>query len=843
MSAAAPLAVREAGGETSEAEATRRERRARWCADYRPRPGVPDEMIGPDGAIRPAWDRFLDRLADLAEDEVSARFAAAARHIHNSGMAYRVYGEAAERDWPLGVLPLLIEGAEWAEIAAGVAQRASLMETVLADLYGEAHLVAAGLIPAAAVAASPEFLRPLHGVRQPGGGRQLHLYAADLSRGPDGRWRVLADRTQAPSGTGYALENRMVLARALPEVHGALAVRPLAPFFQAFRDGLAAAAERAEPRIALLTSGPYGDTYVEQAVLARYLGFALVEGDDLTVQDGRLFIRTVAGLKRADVLWRRVDGDFVDPLSLNPASRLGVPGLVEALQAGACVMGNMPGAGLVEGGWLASCLPALAEHLFGEPLRLPGLPTWWCGDPAQRDAVLARADTLTLRPASAPAQGAFTTRAFGLRDPEETGRLFAILRDRPGDLVAQEPVQLSTAPAWDGPGLVPRPFVLRVFAAATPGGWAVMPGGFCRVSEQPDVQPVAMGTGVRAADVWVLADAPADPAAAPMPRLEQAPVRRVSGLLPSRAADNLFWLGRYLERAEAMVRLTICLLSGAGAVPLSEADEGTAWRLRGLLHAWGAVPTVVGPAAALAAHALSGREAWGSARTHVLAARRNAASLRERLSVEMWRSLSALLDVLDRPGGTGSEAQWLDRAERALGLGAALSGLAQENMNRAGGWPFVDIGRRIERAINTCRFAGLFAAEAATADDLGLLLQLADSRISYGARYLLGVALAPVRDMVLLDPYNPRSVAFQVERLAEHFAGLPALRQDGLPEPQTRLVRSLAGEIAGTEAAALTPDVAAAWEERLWAIAEAVETRYFPGGSEAARPERLVALA
>ncbi|MGY2048959.1 circularly permuted type 2 ATP-grasp protein [Methylobacterium sp. JK268] len=838
MSAATPLALA-----LPDSEAEGAARRARWTAGYRPLPGVPDELIGPDGAPRRAWEGFLDRLAALPEDEIAARLAAAERHIHNTGIAYRVYGEAAERDWPLGVLPLLVEEDEWAAIAAGVAQRASLLETVLADLYGDAHLVTAGLIPAAAVAASPEFLRPLHGVRQPGNGRQLHLYAADLSRGLDGRWRVLADRTQAPSGVGYALENRMVLARALPEVHGALDVERLTPFFQAFRDGLAAAAERIEPRIGLLTSGPYGDTYVEQAVLARYLGFALVEGDDLLVQDGRLYVRTVAGLKRADVLWRRVDGDFIDPLALNPDSRLGVPGLVEALKAGACVIGNMPGAGLVEGGWLAAYLPGVCEHLFGEPLRLPGLATWWCGDPVARAAVLERVETLTLRPAAAPAQGAFTTRAFGLRDPAETERLLAVLRDRPGDLVAQEPVQLSTAPVWDGAGLVPRPFVLRVFAAATPGGWQVMPGGFCRISEHADVQPVAMGAGVRTADVWVLGGRDGDPAAA-MPRQDQPAVRRVQGLLPSRAADNLFWLGRYLERAETVVRITACLLAGAGGLARSEADLGTDARLRGLLHAWGAVPTVLGSAAAIAAHALSGREAWGSARAQVAAARRNAAVLRERLSLETWRALRTLHDLLEAPeANPGSEAAWLDRAERALELTAALSGLAQENMNRAGGWPFVDMGRRIERAINACRFAETFAADDATGDDLATLLRLVDSRISYGARYLLGVALAPVRDMVLLDPFNPRSVAFQVERLAEHLDGLPALRQDGLPEPPTRLVRALAGEIASAEAAGLSPAVAQDWEARLWAIAEAAASRYFPGGSDAARPERLVALA
>ncbi|RVU21735.1 circularly permuted type 2 ATP-grasp protein [Methylobacterium oryzihabitans] len=815
---------------------------ARWCGAYAPLPGVPDEMIGPDGTIRPAWARFLDRLGALPESEIVARFASAGRHIHDTGVAYRVYGETAERDWPLGVLPLLVEADEWRAIAAGVAQRAALLEAVLADVYGEGRLTAEGLIPAAAVAASPEYLRPLHGVAPPGG-RHLHLYAVDLARGPDGGWRVLADRTQAPSGTGYALENRLVLARALPDVYNALDVERLAPFYHAFRAGLAAAAQRVEPRICLLTSGPYSDTYVEQAVLARYLGLPLVEGDDLLVQDGRLHVRTVAGLKRADVLWRRVDGDFVDPLVLNPTSRLGVPGLVEALRAGTVAMGNMPGSGLVEGAWLSPFLPALAERLLGEALRLPGLPAWWCGDPAQREAALARLDDLTLRPAAQQAQGAFTSRAFGAaRDPDETARLAAALRDRPGDWVAHERIALSTAPVWDGAGLVPRRFVLRVFAAWTPDGWEVMPGGFCRIAEHADVQPVAMGAGVRAADVWVLSDAPVEPATM-LPPADRAPVRRVPGLLPSRAADNLFWFGRHLERAEAMVRLATALLNGAGAVSLAREDVDTSARLRHLLRAWGAVPSAEGPAALLAAQALSGGEFWGSALAHARSARGNAASLRERLSGEAWRAVSQLLAALDPAGPADSEAALLDRAERALAVTAALSGLAQENMNRAGGWPFVELGRRLERAVNTCRFAGVFAGDGASTDDLGVLLELVDSRISYGARYILGVALAPVRDMVLLDPYNPRSVAFQVERIRERLADLSSLRRDGMPERQTRLVLALSGEIASTEADTLSPAVAEAWEARLWSVAEAVAARYFPGTSEAERPETLVALA
>ena len=819
-------------------------RLARWTAGYAAQPGLPDELVSADGALRPAWARFLGHLAGLPDCEIAARLAAAGRHIHGTGIAYRAYGDTTERDWPIGALPLLIEGTEWQAIAAGVAQRAELLEAVLGDLYGEGALARAGLVPAAAVAGDPEFLRPLVGV-PPSGGRHLHFYAADLARGPDGAWRVLANRTQAPSGAGHALENRLVMARALPEVYAALDVERVASFFQAFRDGLAATASREEPRIGLMTSGPYSDTYVEQAVLSRYLGFALVEGDDLLVRDGLVFIRTVAGLKRVDVLWRRIDGDFVDPLELNPASRLGAPGLVEALRAGAVAMGNMPGTGLVESAWLAASLPALCRHLLGEPLRLPGLPTWWCGDPAQRDAVLERFDYLAFRPAAAPAQGAFSSRAFGGgRDAAETARLRGVLRDRPGDLVAHEPVRLSTAPVWDGTRLVPRPFVLRVFAAATPEGWRVMPGGFCRISETPDVRPVAMGAGVRAADVWVLSDGSTAAQASLLPPSDRVAVRRVPGLLPSRAADNLFWLGRHLERAEAVIRLTACLLDGAGSVSMATEDRATSARIRALLHAWGAVPATEGPAARLAHHALSDGGMWGSALAHALSARRNASSLRERLSGETWRALSSLREVLEAPAeGTDSEAALLDRAERALSLTAALAGLAQENMNRAGGFAFVDLGRRVERAVHACRFALEFGAAGASTDDLGVLLELADSRISYGARYILGVALAPVRDMVLLDPYNPRSLAFQVERLAERLAGLPSLRQDGVAEAPVRLVASLAGEVAGAEAGTLPLEAVAAWETRLWEIAEAVAARYFPGGSDAARPETLATLA
>ncbi|HEV7440243.1 MAG TPA: circularly permuted type 2 ATP-grasp protein, partial [Methylobacterium sp.] len=444
------------------------ERLSRWTGGYRPEAGLPDEFLGAGGAMRGAWPRLLERLGGLSEAEIMARFVSAERHIRDTGISFRIYGDQREHAWPLGSLPLVIEAAEWRALSEGLVQRAELMEAILADVYGPGNLVSNGLLPAAVVAGSPEFLRPLHGVSPPGG-RYLKLYAADIGRGPDGRWRVLADRTQAPSGLGYALENRMVLTRTYPDLYQDLQVERLPSFFQSFREGLAAGAERADPRICLLTSGPYSSTYVEQAALARYLGLMLVEGDDLVMQDGCLHVRTVSGLKRADALWRRIDADYLDPLELNPASRLGVPGLIEALRNGSLVMANMPGSGMVESGALAAYLPGIARALLGEDLRLESPRTWWCGDPDGLAYVRDHLDELTLRPAATPQRGAGRDAILGPHAlAADRERVVAALRDRPFDYVGHEPAPLSTMPGWErtdsGLRFVPRPFALRVFA-------------------------------------------------------------------------------------------------------------------------------------------------------------------------------------------------------------------------------------------------------------------------------------------------------------------------------------------------------------------------------------------
>ena len=817
-----------------------------WLQGYKPLPGIPDELVGDDGQVRPAWLKFLRELSQSSGEVLDERFALATRHIRDTGVSYRIYGEATERVWPVNPLPLILDHQEWDEIAEGVKQRATLMEAVLKDLYGPAELVAQGDLPAAVVTGGADFIRQMRGVTPPGG-RYLHLYAADIGRGPDGRWWVLDDRTQAPSGAGYALENRLVLSRAYPALYNSLNVERLAPFFGAFRDSLTHAATRTEPRICLLTPGPYSETYFEQAHLARYLGFLLVEGEDLVVREGQAHVRTIAGLKRADVIWRRVDADFIDPLELSGASRLGVPGLLDAIRAGGVVVTNLPGSGLVESRALLGFLPALARRLLGEDLKLPNIATWWCGQPRERQLVERNLDDLAIAGAfRGPGRGA----AFGepklLADlaPAERDELLKAMRERPLDFVGQEVVRLSTTPAWRDGVLTPCPFVLRVYAAATPDGWTIMPGGFCRISDKPDARAVIMGEGAQAADVWVLNDKPVERVSLLAGR-EHVHVRRLTGHLPSRAADNLFWLGRYLERAEATLRLIRSLRTSLMESETAGRAAGeTLAKVRGVLVSWGAIDKAVGAGQAAEAviGAVADGEAYGSVISLVREARRAASSTRERLSADFWRLLVELENRL-AIDGVGARAEVMERVDGGLSTLSALSGLTQDNMIRGHGWRFLDMARRIERGVNTCRMMRQFAGDDAGADDLDLLLDLADSQITYRARYLEGMALAPVRDLVMLDPSNPRSTAFQIVALKDHIAALPVLRSDGMPEEPQRLLSRISAEVESEDAARLDARRTLVIEQRLLQLSDSIGARYFLQGSNATPTKKSTGLA
>lgn len=826
---------------------TRSERRNALLAGYRRLPGAYDEFMAPDGSIYPQWEPFLAEWAGLSADELQRRFGLADRHVRDTGVSYRVHGDgdandplAGERAWPLNHVPLVITGAEWQVIAAGVAQRAQLLDAVLGDIYGPGRLVQEGALPAAAITGSPDYLRPLQGTN---GAGQLQGYAADLGRGPDGRWWVLGDRTQAPSGAGYALENRLALGRAFPELFRTMNVERLAAFFQGFRAGLVARAKRTEPRICLLTPGQLNESYFEQAYLARYLGFLLVEGGDLIMRDGLVHVRTIGGFKRADVIWRRIDGDFADPLELNAASALGVPGLVEAIRQDNVVVANGLGSGVVEARALMGFMPGLARDVLGEELILPNIATWWCGQPRERQVVLDRLEEMSIAPAFRANGESLNDQPVLVADldPAERARLRTAIERRGLDHVGQEVVRLSTMPVLHNGRLEPRPMTLRVFAAATPDGWQVMPGGFCRISDETDARAVTMRSGVRSSDVWVTSDQPVEPVTL-LPSPDRIAIRRIVGILPSRAADNLFWLGRYLERTEATLRLVRALLGRLiNADDQAPGHTETIKRLANLLVAWGAAPAGRGRAiASQATSALYDLDEYASAAASVREARRTASVIRERLSVDAWRLFGELQRQLTGPRKPASEGEAFEIADSALKSLAAFSGLSQENMVRGAGWRFLDIGRRIERGVTTCRYARHFAESGAPGNCLDALLDLTDSQITYRSRYLLGASLQPVLDLVMLDPYNPRSVAFQVERLDQEIAALPSLSDDGMLEEPRRLALRLAAECQTAEASRLDRASILLFEQLLMGLSNAVADRYFlqnahPEGSRMTR--------
>ncbi|MHA0316785.1 circularly permuted type 2 ATP-grasp protein [Sphingomonas melonis] len=805
----------------------------RWIADYCARTRGGDVLCDSGD---PAWAAMFAELASVASDDLDHVRERVRRHAADIGTGFRIIGEADERPWPVSPVPLLIEAEEWAGIARGVTQRAELMETVIADLYGPQRLVERGLIPAALVTGSPYFLRPMVGLDPPGG-KHLHFIAIDLGRGPTGEWRVLADHLRAPAGAGYALENRLAVSRTLGGLQARLNVQRHAPFFAAFRAGIAAMCRRADPRIGLLTPGRYNPSYPEQAHLARYLGLLLVEGADLAALENQLYVRTIAGLKRIDALWRRVDPRMLDPLAFDSHSQIGVAGLIDAYAAGNVVLSNAPGAGVLEAPAFGAFLPQLATRLLGESLHLPNIATWWCGQPTERARVAEDLDRMLIGTAFGPAPLGLPhgrTVHGGELDDDARAMLLADMDRRPQDYVGQEIVRLSTMPVVIGDTLEPRPFTLRVFAARdASGGWTVMPGGFARIGEATDPRASVLGEGLWSADVCVHGAEAVEPVSL-LPAPDSHNVRRNPGTLPSRVADNVYWLGRYLERGEALLAAIRVMLGHSiaadGGAALSDA---TVAKLVGLIAGNGAAPHPDsmrrGDLTAFARTAMED-EAWHSVAKINRLARGIGEGSRDRLSADMMRLLEAPF-----PTHRGM----LDRAGSLQRRYAAILGLSAEHMGRTAAWRFHDIGRRIERAIAMTRALRLFGMPGATADDLSTLLDLADSQISYRQRYLTGIARVPVVDLVALDPGNPRSLAYQAERITQRLADLPVLSDDGMPEPQQSHAAALAATLAMTDAAAIDADALGDIERRLAQLSDAIARRYFLQGAE---PLRAVGL-
>jgi uncharacterized circularly permuted ATP-grasp superfamily protein/uncharacterized alpha-E superfamily protein len=743
-----------------------------------------DELSADGVTPRPHWAHLVESLREIGPEELGRRWSRAERRIRENGITYNIYSDplGANRPWKIDIIPLLIPANEWRFIESGIIQRAQLLNLILEDLYGAQELVANGHFPAALLYANPEFLRPLVGVSVPSHS-YLHMLAVDLARSPDGQWWVLADRTQAPSGSGYALENRTIVSDVLPDLFRTSNVLRLAPFFRAQREALISLAECSNPRIVLLTPGPHNETYFEHSYIARYLGFTLVEGADLTVRDRSVYLKTVDGLEKVDVILRRVDDSFCDPLELRGESLLGVPGLVDAIVAGNVKVANALGSGLIETAAVMPFLPGLSQQLLGEDLKLPSVATWWCGQEPELDWVLSHLDSVVVKPAF-PTLG--MEPVFGAEMLQAERNKFAEqLRTRPHEYVAQEQIALSTAPVWEDGHLISRSVVLRAYVLNTGKGWIAIPGGLTRVAET-EGSVVSMQRGGHSKDVWVLWDSPVDTFSMLRPRSEPVELRRAAPAVPSRVADNVFWLGRYVERAESIARVVRTMISRVRRA--NEAELTCLIRLHGCLESRHSKlpkakkkrPTPLEFEQELIS-VLTNPKRPDSLVTTLAEVSRVGGNVRERLSSDMNFLISQLRDSIQIEQG----AQFLEypaMLTACLELLSAFSGMERENINRGSGWLFMSIGRRLERAIYLTRQLRELATPLAEQDwpFLECLLEVADSSMSYRARYFTTLQPMAVLDLLMADETNPRSLEFQLRHLADLYQNLPRHLADDL---------------------------------------------------------------
>ncbi len=786
-----------------------------------------DEVRGWDAEPLPAWQKLLKSLDDEQPRELARRWRESQQLIRENGIVFGAYlgADRQTRPWKLDPIPLLIRNREWLQVEAGLQQRARLMELILADLFGPQRLVADGLLPADVLFRHPTPWRAMHGFK-PRSGRFLDFYAADMARSPDGKWWVVSDRCEAPSGLGFALENRIVISRMFPREFRDCHVRRLAPFFQVMKETLQDHSPRTdEPRIAILTEGRSAASYFEDAYFARYLGYTLVESSDLAVRDQRLWLKTLGGLLPIDVLMRRSESTYCDPLELSgdsaadtdlfnvhePVKPRGVAGLLQAARSGNVAICNSPGSGLVESPVMMAFVPRLCEALLGEPLKLPGVATWWCGQPAEQAYVLEHLDELVIVP------------AFRNRRHEQTiarriaalprNELIEHIRATPWNFAAQQRVQRSIIPTWSQQQFRSGHLALRSYVVSSKDDYRVLAGGLARTSEIQDSLHTSLLTGEGSKDAWILAEEPVTQLSLLSTTSQNVEIRRSGSDLPSRVAEDIFWLGRQLERTEFATRLLrsvahrltsetayqhqpdlpalLKTMEASGQIPGSDGD-GT------IAESWPAIDLEL-------PGLVTDTSNPDSLESLVRATLFTASRVRDRLSVDSWRILLNMEEQFAEFGGLYSGASNSDTQTNEGGQPgreqpgreqpdltgllnltnqlivdiAAFSGCITESATRTQAYRFLVIGRRIERALQIGQLiANCFTgSQNIPAELLEAVLEVLDSLMTYRSRYMSNLQLSAVFDLVLTDETNPRSLAFQ---LAELDALVPSLPSDEL---------------------------------------------------------------
>ena len=837
-------------------------------------------LAGEQQTLAPPWRTFFEQLGNMGLDDLDRRTHTLARQVRDNGITYNVYANEGgpQRPWALDLFPLILTPESWQQIESGVQQRARLLERVMADVYGPQQLIRQAMIPPALVQGHPGYVRAMHGVA-PVGGTHLHIAAFDLARGPDGQWAVVSQRTQAPSGLGYLLENRLLISRQFPQAFEAMNIQRLAASYRVWVESLKAHSPAgAQAHVALLTPGPYNETYFEHAYLARYLGLTLVEGSDLTVRDERLYLRTLRGLEHVHVLLKRLDDEFLDPLELRADSTLGIPGLLQAVRAGHVVVANAPGSAFLESPALLGFLPALSETLLGESLLLPALDTWWCGERAALASVLPQLEHMAIKPTypGSTSHGSFEAALGRTLTQAQRDEWVGRITRQPDRHTLQAYVPLSQMPTWKNAkeGVVQRSVMLRVFALRQGGGnspsaWRVLPGGLARIAA-PDAQIASMQRGGSSADVWVQTQAAVDRSSLLPKNTTASHFKHRQRMVTSRAAENLYWLGRYTERSENMVRLVrLCLEALNGEDPASRSLW--AW-LQQLTQRQGLVPVGVPSAQPAAQDDTTSTPSMGARRRvfertliacldqdehatsvgyNLRALQQAASSLRERLSPEHWNAIVHCVEqfstdcahTLLHPEFSAVQAlQTLDAASSAL---AAITGAQTDRMTRDDGWQLLSIGRHVERL-------GFLSAALALAVEVGAfdtpsddsaahennshyvaLLALFDSTITFQAQHQQNRELPPLIDLLVQDNDNPRSLAWvartlraRLSKLADTPMGQPDELALLVPDLQKSDLEALctrdAEQQLSTLAACLNDCMQSAWQ-----VSDAITARYF----------------
>ena len=825
-------------------------------------PGHLDELRAPPSGtegLAPHWATFFDHLGFDGFGDLNRRQQSLAQQLRDNGVTYNVYADehSQQRPWALDLFPMIVSPEDWAHIEAGVLQRTRLLNGIMADMYGPRELLKQALLPSALTLGHPGYLRAMQGIEPPGG-TWLHIAAFDLARGPDGRWWVVSHRTQAPSGLGYLLENRIAIARQFPKAFADMRVQRLAASYKALMQGLANLSPKGrDARVALLTPGPYNETYFEHAYLARYLGLNLVEGSDLTVRDRRLYLKTLHGLEPVDVLIKRMDDEWLDPLELRADSALGVPGLMQAVRAGNLLLANAPGSAPLESSAMLGFLPAISEHLLGEPLALPSLSTWWCGEAASLQSALPMLKQGVIK-STYPRLGSEAVIGPLLSSSgidQLTGRIVR----QPDDYTLQSYLPLSQNPTWRGGDIAPRPAMLRVFALADGAqSWRVLPGGMVRLA--PNGQQIAsMQRGGSSADCWVLTHGEVDRTSL----LQSAPSTLSMALqqrhITSRAAENLFWLGRYTERADNTVRLARialrCLQGEEQGSPELLAWLSACAKYNGLV-----LPDV--PDAQLSPRVfersliamLAADSGASSVGFNLRALRQAASNVRERLSQEQ-RNLIDRLDTeftaqcqgLSNEGDIVSQ-EVLEALEEASELLSAITGAQTDRMMRDDGWRMLSIGRHIERLATLANALEMGLETGCVFEDSGFeaVIALFDTTITFHAHYQQRRDLVALLDMLVTHRDNPRSLAWVLSTLRARVAKLPHADGSpasdlltGMPDPLAWDLIALSGAMGGSagkqNSYLALLELVQACENSAYSLSDRIGHRYFSHADRVAR--------